>query len=205
MNKMHREILVILPVLLVASLAASSCSNVGQDKFRVKDTRSEKYHCVQAQTEGEWSHGWLPLGKTTLEPGKVTQHDVKISCWGFYDLFLSVTPNNNVSVVANENGRNAYVEIIRSADGAIRERYLKPHNIRYAVTLTSLTNPKRTVSENESWTRPTFPSTMPSIPIIIPIHFRRNEMFRISVEIEAEPDFYEDYKWLSVAIALPIH
>lgn len=168
-----------------------------------RDNRESKAQCFEA--EGEWSYGSHMLASVALKKGVIAQYDVKISCRGRYEVHVGVSPKETVSVIADSDGRNAYVETVYSEDGVPHKRYLKPHNIRYSLTITSLTDFDQVIKIEEPWTLPTYPAGLPSASIRIPYHFGKGERFRISISIDADKAFYEDYKWVGASIRVPLH
>ena len=167
------------------------------------DNRDSKSHCIEA--EGEWSYGSHLLARVALKQGEVVQYDVKISCRGRYGVFIGLSPKDTVSIIADSDGRNAYVETVYLEDGTTQERYLKPHRINYSITISSLTDFERAIKVTKPWTVPTYPGGIPSVGIRIPKNFGKDERFRISISIDAEKAFYEDYKWLGASIRVPLH
>ena len=102
------------------------------------DNRDSKSHCIEA--EGEWSYGSRLFDRVALKQGEVVQYDVKITCRGRYGVHVGVSPKETVSVIADSDGLNAYVETVYSENRVPQERYLKPHSIRYSITISSLTD-----------------------------------------------------------------
>ena len=188
---------------LAVSFIASGCFAGKNRWLPYEDNRSSKAHCIQA--EGRWSYGTHVLNRTEISPGEVINHDVKISCRGRFSILMEFIPKETVAVIAGDDGLNRYVEKIHMSDGTPRERYLNSHEIYYSVTLSSLIDSKKSISVKEPWTVATYPQGMGVLTIHIPTNFAKNEPFRISVEIEAGPDFYEDYKWLWASIWIPVH
>lgn len=190
--------------LLVTSFITSACFADKENKWSwYKDNRELKSNCIEA--EGEWSYGSHILNRTELNSGEIINYDVKISCRGRFEINFGLIPKETVSVIAGDDRRNRYVETIDLNDGTTQQRYLSPHNIYYSITLTSLIDPKRSMDIKEPWTVATSPRGMGGAIIHVPKDFTRGEPFRISVEIEAKPAFYEDYKWLGASIGIPTH
>ena len=167
------------------------------------DNRDSKSHCIEA--EGKWSYGSHLFDRVALKQDEVVQYDAKISCRGRYDVFVGVSPKETVSIVADSNGWNAYVETEYLEDGTTRERYLKSHRINYSITISSVTDIERAIKVEKSWTVPTYPAGFLSVGIRIPKNFRKNERFRISIAIDADKAFYEDYQWVGASIGIPVH
>lgn len=168
-----------------------------------RDNRDSKSHCIEA--EGKWSYGSHLLGRVALKQGEVVQYDVKISCRGGYDVFVGLSPKETVSIIADSDGLNAYVETVYLEDGTTQERYLKSHRINYAITISSLTDLERAIKVKKPWTVPTYPGSLPSVRVGIPKNFGKDERFRIGISIDADKAFYEDYKWLGASIRVPLH
>jgi len=202
-GKCYKKITMFVFLLLAISFIAPACFADKENKWLWKDSREEKSNCIQA--EGTWSYGSYTLNRIELNPDKIINYDMKISCEGRYGIFLWFEPKKTVSVVADENRRNRYVEMVHLADGKVKQRYLSSHTIYFAITLTSLVNPQQVINVKESWVVPANEAAISFFEVEVPKHFKKDEFFRTNIEIQAEPNFYEDYKWLGASIRIPIH
>ena len=194
-SKYKKKWLKVLLALSITPLVVVVCMAEGD--------RSLKSKCIKA--EGKWSYGSHMLPRVELKKGSGNDVDVQISCRGRYEVHLGLIPKETVSVVADDNGVNAYVDTVFLENGSTQQRYLKPHSISYSVTLRSLSDPQKMINLKKKWVVPTYPGGMEGISIQIPKDFFENELFSIRTVIDPDKGFYDDYQWLGISIRVPLH